>query len=53
MVMETVSSHLLVVYNEHLKYPNIWGRINVASRTCKEYCAVFCPFSPATERVAT
>jgi hypothetical protein len=53
MVMETVSSHLAVVYNEHLKYPNILGRINVASRTCKEYWAVFCPFSPETKRVTT
>jgi hypothetical protein len=51
--METVSSHLAVVYNEHLKYPNILKKINAASRTCKEYWTVFWPFSPATKRVKT
>jgi hypothetical protein len=51
--METVSNHLAVVYNEHLKYPNIFGSRNVTRRTYKEVCTASCPFSPATKQVKT
>jgi hypothetical protein len=51
--METVSNHLAVVYNEHLKYSDIFGRTNVTSRTYKEYCAATCPFPPETGKSKT
>jgi hypothetical protein len=51
MVMETVTNHLAVVYNENLMYSNIFGRTNGTSRTHKEYWTACCPFSPATKQV--